>query len=102
VLIRSADRIKKAFRVKSVRLVESGRTSMHARQVDYYLTAGRNRKSVDDIIVDGAPQYDRPNRLDTHGFFENRLQIHELRQVVPCQFTLLSCVIDNCNSLDLV
>ena len=72
---------------------------MHARQVDYYLCAGRNRKSVDDVIVDGAPEYDRADRLDSHRFFENRLEVYEFRQVVPRQFTLMSCVIDNCNSL---
>ena len=51
---------------------------MNARQVDYHLRARRNRKSLDDVIVDSAPQYDRADRLDAHGFFENGFKVDQL------------------------
>jgi len=90
------DPVKKAVRFETVRLVEGDATSMHASQVDYYLRAGRNRKSIDDVIVDSAAQYDGADRLDTHGFLENCFKIGQLRQVVSCQLTL-TYVVDRNN-----
>ena len=61
---------------------------MKTGQVDYYLSTSRNRKSIDDVIVDSAPEYDWTDGLDAHGFLEYGLEVQQLRQVVSRELTL--------------